>query len=132
MKRSLSVLLAEPNMVLREKIASILAGHDCIWCVVQVCGREGLERGAGRLQPDLILADLKVLKDSDIVQFLRRVSAASKIVALTESESTPYVEAARRLGIDGCMEKGRAGDGIRELISRLYASNSGMLKGEPS
>jgi DNA-binding NarL/FixJ family response regulator len=131
MKRSFSVLLAEPNMVLREKLASILAGHDCIWCVVQVCGREGLERGAGRLQPDVILADLKVLKESDIVQFLRRVSAASKIVALTESETSPYVEAAKRLGIDGCMEKARAGDGIPSLISRLYASHSSPSSEEP-
>jgi DNA-binding NarL/FixJ family response regulator len=132
MKHSFSVLLAEPNMVLREKIASILAAHERIWCVVQVSGKEGLERGAGRLQPDFILADLKLLKESDIVQFLRRVSAASRIVALTDAETAPYVEAAKRLGTDGCMEKGRAGDGMRELISGLPAADSEMVKGEPS
>ena len=132
MKRSFSVLLAEANMVLRQKIASVLAGDESIWCVVQVSEREGLERGASRLQPDFILADWSVLRDPETVKFLRRCSPNSRIVALTDSAIAPYLDAAKRLGLDGCMEKGCVGEGIREHLSLMENNTTEPKKGEQS
>jgi DNA-binding NarL/FixJ family response regulator len=123
--RTFSVLLAEANLLLREKIASVLARSERIWCVIQVDGTEGLSRCAGRLQPDLILADLCMLKDPDILKLLRRSSAGSRIIALADSQSEPYVEAARRLGLDGAVERGRACECIIEELRLLSADWEG-------
>jgi DNA-binding NarL/FixJ family response regulator len=121
--RSVSVLLAEPNLVLREKIASVLARNETIWCVIQVDGTEGLVRCAGRLKPDLILADFGMLKHPDILRLLRRCSETARIIALADSQSEPYVEAARRLGLDGAVERGRACECIMEEIRLLSAES---------
>lgn len=123
MRRTFSILLAEPNLMLREKIANVLSRNERIWCVVQVDGTEGLARGASRLKPDFILADLSILKEADTLSLLRRCSTDSRIIALADSQSEPYVSAARRLGLDGAIEKGRVGEGIREEISSLSADD---------
>lgn len=124
MKPSFSVLLAEPNMVLREKIASILASDERVWCVVQVREAEGLQRGSSRLQPDLILANWSILKNPDIVEFIRRFSSGSRVVALTDGDAGPYLQTARRLGLDGCLEKGRVGEALRDELSTMRNSGS--------
>lgn len=119
MPRSLSILLAEPNLMLREKIAGVLARNESIWCVIQVDGAEGLARGANEFRPDIVLADLSVLKHPGTLRVLRRRWTKSRIIALVDSQSQPYLEAARRLGLDGAIEKGRVAEAIRdELRSR--------------
>jgi len=117
--RMFSVLLAEPNLVLREKIANVLARNERIWCVIQVDGTDGLARCAGRLEPDLILADLSMLKHPDILRLLRRCSGKARIIALVDSRTEPYMEAARRLGLDGAVERGHACEYIVEELSSL-------------
>jgi DNA-binding NarL/FixJ family response regulator len=130
--RSFSILLAEPNLVLREKIASVLARDERIWCVVQVDGAEGLARGAGRIRPDLILADISILKHQDMLIVLRKCSAGSRIIALADSQSEPYVKAARRLGLDGAVEKGRVEEGIGEEIRLLSTDGPGAGRDVPA
>ena len=41
MPRTYSVLLADPNPLLREKMAGVLTRSDTIWCVIQVDGNTG-------------------------------------------------------------------------------------------
>lgn len=118
MPRSFSILLAEPSLLLREKIAGVLARERNVWCVVQVEGRSGLVRGATDLQPDFILADLGMLKDRQTLDYLRSVSRCSRVVALADSVGDAHLQAAGRLGLDGIVEKGRVADWIREKISK--------------
>jgi DNA-binding NarL/FixJ family response regulator len=125
-----SVLLAEPNLVLREKIASVLARNERIWCVIQVDGTEGLARCAGRLEPDIILADLSMIKDRDMLRFLRRCSGPARIIALVDSRTEPYMEAARRLGLDGAVDRGHACEYVVEELRALSLEVED--KGEPT
>lgn len=119
MPRSYSILLAEPSLLLREKIAGVLARDKRIWCVTQVEGREELKRGASRIQPDFILADLSVLNDPETLACIRQSCAHARILALVDSKSEPYELSARRLGLDGIIEKGHVERVILDEICPL-------------
>jgi DNA-binding NarL/FixJ family response regulator len=119
MSRSFSILIAEPNLLLREKIAGVLTREESVWCVTQVEGCDGLARGVHDLQPDFILADLSFLKDPKMVNGMRRSSRKSKIFALVDAGTEPYEALAARLALDGVIEKGRVVEVIREKISAL-------------
>jgi DNA-binding NarL/FixJ family response regulator len=97
----------------------VLARDKKIWCVTQVNGRGGLVRGAVQIQPDFILADLVTLNDPETLKFIRRNSPASRIIALVDSKSEPYVEAARRIGLNSIIEKGHVEEGILKEIRAL-------------
>lgn len=119
MKQTYSILLAEPSLLLREKIAAVLARDDRVWSVTQVDGRLGLTRGVASLHPDLILADLALLKHNRTLEAIKDASRESLIFALVDSEAEPYADAARRLGLDGVLEKGRVPEGMRSCMSKL-------------
>jgi DNA-binding NarL/FixJ family response regulator len=119
MSRSYSILLSEPSPLLREKIAGVLARDKRIWSVTQVNGRGGLVRGASRIQPDFILADLVTLNDPETLRFVRRNSPVSRIIALVDSLSKPYLDASGRIGLDGTIERGRVEEGILAEILLL-------------
>jgi DNA-binding NarL/FixJ family response regulator len=121
--RTYSVLLAEPNPLLREKMAGVFTRNRTLWCVIQVDGRGNLARAAAQTQPDFIIADLTVLKDQEMQRFLRRTSADSRIIALVDTKLEPYMKAARELGLDGIIERGRAGEEIRAMIGTIEASD---------
>jgi DNA-binding NarL/FixJ family response regulator len=119
MPRTYSVLLAGANPLLREKLAGVLTRNRAFWCVIQVDGSANLARAAAQAQPDFILADLTILKDMEMLRFLRRTSADSRIIALVDSKVEPYVKAARELGLDEIIECGRAGEELRSMIGAL-------------
>ena len=121
MQRTYSILLAEPSLLLREKIAGVLSRNEKIWCVSQVDSLNGLTRGISDLQPDFILADIVILMDPETLAVIKRSSASSRVIALVDSKSEPYEEAARRLGLDGILEKGCVEEGILNEIHSLAA-----------
>jgi len=116
MSRTYSVLLADPNPLLREKLAGVLTRSITIWCVIQVDGRGNLARAAAHTLPDFVLADLVILKDPEMLRFLRRTSPDSRIVGLVDAIQEPYLKAARNLGLDGVTERGRAEEAISAMI----------------
>lgn len=119
MARSFSILIAEPSLLLREKIASALARDKRVWSVTQVGGRNELARGVVNIRPDFILADISILNDVDTVRTIKRSSGMSQVFALVDSDTGSYAEIARRLGLDGIIEKGRVTEGIKTKINAL-------------
>jgi DNA-binding NarL/FixJ family response regulator len=117
--RAYSIMLAEPHLLLREKMAGILSRSERIWCVTQVDSLNGLTRGISDLQPDFILADIVILMDPETLKKIRRSSASSRVIALVDSKTEPYVAAARRLGLDGIIEKGHVEESILKEIRAL-------------
>lgn len=115
-----SIILAEPNPFLREKIAGILSRQKNVWCVLQVGTREGLLRGSLEHQPNLILADTSILADRTLVARLRNVAPRTKLVLLVESESRPYVSAADAFGVDGLIAKAHLSDEIQRGMRALF------------
>lgn len=119
MARSVSILLAEPNALLREKLAGLLARREEVWCVVQVGVASGLVRAAAEVRPNLILADLQMLRDVGTVPALRSSAPAASVLALVETIDAPYRDEVSRLGLDGLMEKAHLVDEIPGFIDGL-------------
>lgn len=117
MARHLSILVAEPSLLLREKIACVLARDENVWCVTQVEGRKDLTRGVINIRPDFVFADLNILKDPETVAFIRRYSRRSSIYALVDSDTAPYADTVQRLGLDGVIEKGRVGESLTKMMT---------------
>ena len=125
MQRSYSILLAEPSLLLREKMAGVLSRIEKVWCVSQVDSLDGLTRGISDLQPDFILADIVILMDPETLAAVRRSSATSRVIALVDSRTEPYIEAARRLSLDGIIEKGRVEEGMLDEIRTIADDRDG-------
>jgi DNA-binding NarL/FixJ family response regulator len=119
MPRTYSALLAEANPLLREKMAGLFTRNRSLWCVIQVDGSGNLARAAAQAQPDFIVADLNILKDPELLSFLRRTSPDSRIIALVDAKLEAYLKAARELDLDGTFEKGSVGEEIRTMISSI-------------
>ncbi|MCP4600442.1 MAG: response regulator transcription factor [Proteobacteria bacterium] len=114
---TITILVAEPSPFLAQKILDILSHDETVLWVFHVSRRTQLLREAAKLHPDFILADLRILKTSQTVDSLRRVTPHSRIIALTESESAPYVRVTTKLGLDGMIEKGRIGrDDLNQIL----------------
>lgn len=122
MQRTCSILLAEPNGLLREKIAGILSRQACVWGVLLVSGSDGLCAGAEALRPDLILVDLALLQACEPVLALRRIWTRSRILLLVDSDTGPYHAAAERWGLDGVLRKSHVAETITREIDHLLAS----------
>ena len=113
---SLSILLGEPNLLLRERLAAALWRRVGIWSVMQVGDRDALVRGAVLVRPDLVLADLALLREPETMSALHDVAAPLRVVALLEVDDEPYREACRRLGLDGAVRKSLATDVLDALL----------------
>ncbi len=119
MARICSILLADPNVFLREKIAEILSRQDNVGCVMQVGDPEPLLREARLNRPDLVLADIGLLAGRDLVVRLMDCCPRARIVAMVDTCSEPYVQAVQALGLDALLEKARVGEQIQKLIESL-------------
>ncbi len=117
MPRAYSVLLAEPNPLLREKLAGVLTRSAAFWCVIQVENAESLARAAVQMQPDFIMADLTVFKDKDLHGFLRKNCSDSRIIGLVDTKLAPYVKAGADLCLDAIFERGHMIEEILDLIA---------------
>jgi len=124
MPRNYSILLAEPNPLLREKMAGVLARSKDFWCVVQVEGRGNLARAAALVQPDFVVADLFLLKDPELVEFIRQVSMESRIFALVDTRLDPYVSAMCELGVQGVIERCHVAEELNRAIMNGDSSES--------
>jgi len=113
---SVSLLLAEPSPMLREKMAGILGRHDRIWCVTQVGSKSELVRAATHIRPDYIIADISLIKSSNLVDVLRGVSLGSRIFGLVDRKAEPYERLAGQLGLHGVFERSSVGEDVTRVI----------------
>ncbi|MCP4600365.1 MAG: response regulator [Proteobacteria bacterium] len=126
LNRSFSILVAEPSPFLGQKIADILSHDKTVLWVFHVNERSQLLREAKERRPDFILVDLKILKIPQTIDFLRQLTPLSRIIALTESVSEPYVKVTASLGLDGMIEKGHIGR--NDLNQILELSDEGQAQ----
>jgi DNA-binding NarL/FixJ family response regulator len=82
-------------------------------------GPEALLRGAARIQPDFILADLAILNDPGALRRIKQVSRDSRVLGLVDSKSEPYEDSSRRLGLDGIIEKAHVEQAILDEMAAL-------------
>ena len=110
------IVLAEPNQMIRERIAEILSRDENILSVVQIGELPELFNVVKETEPDFIFVSLALIKERQTVKDIRKYAANCRIMALTDSISEPYFNVIRRLELDGIVEKSRVCDYISQEV----------------
>jgi DNA-binding NarL/FixJ family response regulator len=114
------VVLADDHALVRDGIASLLSawGHEVVGQATD--GSEAVAL-ADRLEPDLVLMDIKMPGIGGI-EATRRIKAAHAgipIVMLTASEDEDDLFAAIRVGAQGYLAKNLESDGLRRMLDAV-------------
>jgi DNA-binding NarL/FixJ family response regulator len=120
---SIRILVVEDFEPFREFIYTTLQESES-----QIVGEasDGLEavRKAEELQPDLILLDIGIpsLNGIEVARQVRRLSAQSKILFVSQESSADVIDEALSLGAMGYVIKAHAGE---ELLAAVEAVREG-------
>lgn len=112
------ILLADDNPAFREGFALLSESLPELDLVGQVATGAEAVRAAARLQPDVVVMDLR-MPDLDGVEATRRITAASphiRVLVLTMLADDDSVVAALRAGASGYVVKGAGQDELLRAI----------------
>ncbi|MEV6275619.1 response regulator transcription factor [Nocardia sp. NPDC051832] len=124
---SISVLIADDQELIREGLAVLLDTQPDIDVVGQVAdGRQAI-REAERLQPDVILMDVR-MPVCDGIEATREITATgpAKVIVLTTFDLDEYVYAALRAGAAGFLLKESSAHSLGEAV-RIVAAGEALL-----
>jgi DNA-binding NarL/FixJ family response regulator len=125
------VLIADDDDLMRAGLAELLAGDPAIEIVGQAStGREAVER-ARRLDPDVVLMDVR-MPDLDGIEATRELTRAAphvKVLIVTTFEQDDYVFGALRAGASGFLLKRTRPE---ELIAGVHTIAAGDSLLSPS
>jgi len=125
------VLIADDDDLMRAGLVELLVGEAAIEIVGQArTGREAVER-ARRLEPDVVLMDVR-MPDLDGIAAtaeLARAASDARVVILTTFEQDDYIFGALRAGASGFLLKRTRPE---ELIAAVHAVAAGDSLLSPS
>jgi two-component system NarL family response regulator len=122
---SIRVLIVDDHPVVRRGLESMLAGQEDIEIVGAAQDGQSTLRMARRLQPDVILLDIRMPDTSglDIARELRQVLPEAKIIVLTTYDQEGYFQSALKAGVHAYLLKDTA---HRELARAIRAVHQGQ------
>ena len=125
------MLIADDDDLMRAGLAELLSGEDSIEIVGQArSGREAVER-ARRLNPDVVLMDVR-MPDMDGIAAtaeLAETAPAARVLILTTFEQDDYIFGALRAGASGFLLKRTRPE---ELIAAVHTVAAGDSLLSPS
>jgi DNA-binding NarL/FixJ family response regulator len=119
---SIRVLIADDQSLVRAGFRLVLENHDDIEVVGEASNGEEAIHGAGRLEPDVVLMDIR-MPALDGIAATREITARhpAKVLVLTTYDLDEYVYDALRAGASGFLLKdtppAQLADGIRAVAS---------------
>lgn len=122
MKNTISVLIADDHLVVREGLAALINLEADLNVVGQAGdGAEAVELFA-RLRPDVTLVDLKmpVLDGVAAIAQIRQRDQAARIIVLTTFDGDEDIYRALRAGASGYLLKDVAPDSLLDAIRKVY------------
>lgn len=125
------VLIADDDDLMRAGLVELLSGEPEVEIVGQArTGREAIER-ARRLDPDVVLMDVR-MPDLDGIEATQRLTDAApraKVLILTTFEQDDYIFGALRAGASGFLLKRTRPE---ELIAAVHTVGAGEALLSPS
>jgi DNA-binding NarL/FixJ family response regulator len=118
-----TIVIADDHEVARAGLRSVLTGERDLRVVGEACtGREALAL-CQRLQPDLVLMDVRMpdMSGLSVTRALKRESPRICIVLFTMYESTEYVLSALRAGAAAYLLKGARKDEILKAVRQVIS-----------
>jgi NarL family two-component system response regulator LiaR len=122
---SIKVLIADDHPVVRRGLESMLAGNEDIEVVGAAKDGQSTLWMARRLQPDVILLDIRMPDTSglNIARELRQSLPEAKVIVLTTYEQDGYFQSALKAGVHAYLLKDTA---HRELVHAIRAVHQGQ------
>jgi len=123
--RRTTVLIADDHAIVREGVVALLKAHD-FEVIGAVDDGEQLVEAAGRLRPDIIVADLSMPGMSGLHALVRlkAESVVSKVIVLTMHDDATLAARAMRAGAAGFLVKTSAGE---ELVTAIHQVLQGRI-----
>jgi DNA-binding NarL/FixJ family response regulator len=120
------VLIADDDHLMRAGLAELLAGEPDVDIVGQAStGREAIER-VRRLDPDVVLMDVR-MPDLDGIQATReltRAASGAKVLILTTFEQDDYIFGALRAGASGFLLKRTRPEDLIAAVHTIAAGDA--------
>jgi DNA-binding NarL/FixJ family response regulator len=124
---TLRVHLADDHAMFRQGMAAVLRSRGGIEVVGQSDTGPGTAAMVARARPDVIVTQLDMeLKEAErILGALREASPSSKIVVLTLWDSSHYLRAVARMGIDALVHKSSSADDLVATVEAVCLDGDG-------
>ena len=122
------VLIADDQALVRSGLRLVLEGRDSIEVVGEAANGEEAIRAVRRLQPDLVLMDVR-MPLMDGIETTRRIlqsGATCRVLILTTFDLDEYVYSAMSVGASGFLLKDVTGEQLEASI-RLVATGEALL-----
>ncbi len=130
MLMTINLLILDDHEEVRDLLASRLREQADIDVVGVTSDVREAERECARLQPDIVLIDIRRLPDAPAAcRRLGQASPRSRLVVLTSYFREGEEEALREAGVDACLVKGVGLDEPLAEMRRLAAAREPALDG---
>jgi DNA-binding NarL/FixJ family response regulator len=126
MKQTITVLLAEDHVVVREGLRILIEADGDIKVVGQaVTGREAVTR-AKQLRPSVVVMDIAMplLNGIQATQQILSDSPKTKILVLSAHADPEYVDQLMALGVVGYLTKQSSADMLAKAVRRVHAGGT--------
>jgi CheY-like chemotaxis protein len=121
-KKTIRVLVADDSAVALAAICSFLEILNAITVIGTALSGYELLQKAERLEPDLVITDLRMPRMSGLecALHLREILPAVRVIVLTEMEGSFVRQACLESGADACVNKKDVPDELVVTINRLF------------
>ena len=116
-ERKVRILVVSPP-ALSQLIEHLFSARPEFEVVGSVSGLRSVGQQAGRLSPELIVANVKPVRTAvcQAVAFIKRLSPLSKLILICPERD--FMADARRCGADACLEQEKL---VRRLLGTAWA-----------
>jgi DNA-binding NarL/FixJ family response regulator len=117
------VLVADDHPVVREGISKLLSLENDVEVVGEAEDGETTVAQVERLDPDIVLLDLRMPKMDGLaaLQRIQKMARKTRVIIITASDDKNEYVQAMKLGCSGIVLKQTSGDLIVKSIRRVYA-----------
>ena len=121
--RMVRVLIADDHPIVREGLRKLLGLEDDVEIVGEAVDGESTVSMVERLDPDIVLLDLRMpgMDGFGALQRLQRLGKKTRVIVLTASEDKNEFVQAMKLGCSGIVLKQTAADLIIKSIRKVHA-----------
>lgn len=126
------ILIADDNERLRSAIRNLLSREADF----EICGEasDGPDtlRKTRELNPELVLLDISMPGSNgfDIARLLRQQFPASRILVMSQNDTSLLLPFASEIGVHGCIDKARLAPDLVKSIKQLQAGGAGPARGQ--
>jgi two-component system, NarL family, response regulator DevR len=117
------VIIVDDHSMVRQGLHSLLSQYSDIQVVGEAEGGPAALELIDKLQPDIVLLDIRLTTSTglDLARELRRAQSKSRIIILTSYDDEGYLLQAAQAGVHGYLLKSASAESLAEAIRAVHA-----------